>query len=203
MSEMIKYKDRSITLGTCQNLYYATYADLKNNVEHFTKLAGSLSVEGYLNEKYGFRYRFPFADEKPNIGNYTPYDRGVMVKIPRDLLKNKTMQIAHIRVFTRNDEVPGFSYGFINPCPVVKCDEVEIMDWSNLRNYLIFEITQQMQFNGQLVTVVRCPFCQNVSRFGVDDWTEINAIIQDPANGYDELTRENCARAMAGYLTKL
>ena len=39
MSEMIKYKDRSITLGTCQNLYYATYADLKNNVEHFTKLA--------------------------------------------------------------------------------------------------------------------------------------------------------------------
>ena len=59
MSEMIKYKDRSITLGTCQNLYYATYADLKNNVEHFTKISG-LSVEGYLNEKYGFRYRFPF-----------------------------------------------------------------------------------------------------------------------------------------------
>ena len=152
MSEMIKYKDRSITLGTCQNLYYATYADLKNNVEYFTKLSG-LSVEGYLNEKYGFRYRFPFADEKPNIGNYTPYDRGVMVKIPRDLLKNKTMQIAHNRVFTRNDEVPGFSYGLFNHCPTVECDEVEIMDWSNLRNYLIFEITQQMQFNGQLVTV--------------------------------------------------
>lgn len=53
MSEMIKYKDRSIILGTCQNLYYATYADLKNNAEHFTKLAGSLSVEGYLNEKTG------------------------------------------------------------------------------------------------------------------------------------------------------
>ena len=38
---------------------------------------------------------------------------------------------------------------------------------------------------------------------GVDDWTEINTIIQDPANEYDELTRENSARAMAGYLTKL
>ena len=202
MSEMIKYKDRSITLGTCQNLYYATYADLKNNVEHFTKIS-SLSVEGYLNEKYGFRYRFPFADEKPNIGNYAPFNRGFMVKISRRLLKDTAKQIFHNRVFTRNDEVPGFSYGFFNPCPVVKCDEVEIMDWSNLRNYLIFEITQQMQFNGQLVTVVRCPFCQNVSRFGVDDWTEINTIIQDPANEYDELTRENSARAMAGYLTKL
>ena len=97
MSEMIKYKDRSITLGTCQNLYYATYADLKNNVEHFTKISG-LSVEGYLNEKYGFRYRFPFADEKPNIGNYAPFNRGFMVKISRRLLKDTAKQIFHNRV---------------------------------------------------------------------------------------------------------
>ena len=73
-----------------------------------------------------------------------------------------------------------------------------------------FNKTTLLDYPGKVASTIflggcnfRCPFCQNVSRFGVDDWTEINTIIQDPANEYDELTRENSARAMAGYLTKL
>ena len=203
MSEIVKYNENTITIGSCEDLFYATYADLKNNADCLEQVSGNGSVEDYLNEKNGYRYRFPFADEKPGIAGYTLCERGFLVKIRRAQLKDPTAQIYHNRVFTRKDDVPGFSYGFYIPCPAVKCDEVEIMDWSNLRNYLIFDIVQQKQVNGHLETVVRCPFCKNISRFDVDEWTEINTIIQDPANEYDELTRENSARAMAGYLTKL
>lgn len=203
MCEMIKYKGNTIKIGTCENLYYATYADLKDNADYLEQVGGNAAVEDYLNEKYGFRYRFPFADEKPSIGCYTLYERGFLVKIPRARLKNPAIQIYHNRTFTRNENVPGFAYGFYTPCPTQQSDEIELMDWSNLRDHLIFELFQQKQVGGHLETIVRCPFCNNLSRFGVDEWTEINAIIQDPANDYTELTRENSARAMAGYLTKL
>lgn len=203
MCETIRYKGNIINIRTCESLYYATYADLKDNINYLEQVSGNAAVEDYLNEKYGFRYRFPFADEKPGIAGYTLYNRGFLVKIPRTRLKNPEAQIYHNRTFFRNENIPGFAYGVYTPCPTQQSDEVEVMDWSHLRDYLIFEIVQQKQVNGHLETVVRCPFCKNISRFGVDEWTEINAIIQDPANGYDELTRENSARAMAGYLTKL
>lgn len=203
MSEIVKYNGNTIKIGSCEDLFYATYADLKNNADCLEQVSGNGPVEDYLNEKFGFRYRFPFADEKPSIGCYTLYERGFLVKIRRAQLKDTTAQIYHNRVFTKNEAVPEFAYGFYSPCPTQRSEEIEIIDWSNLRDYLIFEIVQQKQVNGHLETVVRCPFCKNISRFGVDEWTEINTIIQDPANGYDELTRENSARAMAGYLTKL
>lgn len=90
MCEMIKYKGNKVTIGTCQSLYYATYADLKDNADDLEQVGGNAAIEDYLNEKYGYRYRFPFADEKPCIAGYTLYDRGFLVKTPRTRLKKTT-----------------------------------------------------------------------------------------------------------------
>ena len=33
MSEIVKYNGNTITIGSCEDLFYATYADLKNNAD--------------------------------------------------------------------------------------------------------------------------------------------------------------------------
>lgn len=54
MCEMIKYKGNTIKIGTCENLYYATYADLKDNADYLEPVGGNAVVEDYLNENTVF-----------------------------------------------------------------------------------------------------------------------------------------------------
>ena len=202
MGEYIKYKRQEIKLGTCESLYYTTYADLEKALENAWPEERK-EIAPYMDEKEGYLFRFPFADETPDFGGYDNCDRVFRVVIPRIFDTIKDVEYIHETIFTRKDDVPGFSYGFKSPCPASTSD-LKIFDWGcHIRENLIFEIIHQKRVNGHLETVVRCPFCGACSRLPGDHWKLIDAIIQDPVNGYDEQTRENSARAMAGYLTKL
>jgi len=62
MGEYIKLANgEDIKIGTCENLYYVTYQQLKNYITRGAKkLEGNLEPRDYLKEENGFRYRFPF-----------------------------------------------------------------------------------------------------------------------------------------------
>ena len=58
-------------VGTCENLYYVRYTDL------LTMQNLGIECSEYLDEKHGFRYRFPFPDEDSlNYQNDEYYDNG-------------------------------------------------------------------------------------------------------------------------------
>lgn len=65
MGEYIKYREKEIKIGTCENLYYVNYPKycdaLKNNF--LFKVEGNAVPEEYAKPDTGFRFRFPFPDE--------------------------------------------------------------------------------------------------------------------------------------------
>ena len=121
MGEYIKYKGQEIKLGTCESLYYTTYADLEKALENAWPEERK-EIAPYMDEKEGYLFRFPFADETPDFGGYDNCDRVFRVVIPRIFDTIKDVEYIHETIFTRKDDVPGFSYGFKSPCPASTSD---------------------------------------------------------------------------------
>lgn len=65
MAEIVTYKGQRTSLGTCENLYYATYQKYiaALNAGFLKYVPGNLSPEQYALPDSGFRFRFPFPDE--------------------------------------------------------------------------------------------------------------------------------------------
>jgi hypothetical protein len=77
MGEHIRLHGQSVKLGTCENLYYVTYDQLRRLVGAAEELPGNLPPREYLNPEHGFRYRFPFPEEDGiEAGNAEEYDKG-------------------------------------------------------------------------------------------------------------------------------
>ena len=159
---------------------------------------GNLLPKEYLNPKYKFRYRFPFPDEADGE-QHENYDRGFQIAVPRSLFKQEKIEIAHDKVFMRNDCTTGWSFGVYIPCPADKTIEFKYNDWNDIHKNLIVEIVQQRIVNNQLVTIVRCPFCKQLSRMSEEEITLMHRIIHTEENRYDDLTKQVIEVALAGY----
>jgi len=85
MGEFIRYRGTEIKLGTCEDLYYATYpkyiAALEAQVLFRSEWNGS--PEEYAKPDAGFRFRFPFPDEDHLSLGSIEYDfsRGVRIEL--------------------------------------------------------------------------------------------------------------------------
>ena len=155
----------NVKLGTCESLYYTTYDQLKN-----WQVSGK---DEFLKLDSGYRFRFPFPDEKNKIGDYDDYNRGWPIIIPKGIF---TMN--HGKKFLRTDSdlniknaVP---MGFYVDCPTT----IKAYRWSNEGNES-YEIVQQKFCTDEetgdpmLQTVFRCPYCGELARANV---TEAKAI---------------------------
>ncbi|MCO5237919.1 MAG: hypothetical protein M9904_14490 [Chitinophagaceae bacterium] len=85
MGEYVKYGEDIVKIGTCENIYYATYAKYCAALEsnRLSKVDGNLTPELYAKPDSGFRFRFPFPDEDklPFGANQKNFDRGVPIKL--------------------------------------------------------------------------------------------------------------------------
>lgn len=65
MSEIVSYKGKPFTIGTCENLYYVSYQKFVSALSSgfLGYLIGNLRPEEYALPDSGFRFRFPFPDE--------------------------------------------------------------------------------------------------------------------------------------------
>lgn len=190
MGEYLTIAGKSVKIGTCENMYYATFRQLKN-----CKAKG---INEYLNPENGYRYRFPFPDEDGRkLGDYENYDRGVLFQVPR----STGVEICHDTIFLRTDN---FSRGTNNPpavgfrVPCVQSDKfpVEKFDWDKTSERVIFEVVQQKQVDGQLWTIVRCPYCGELSRIDAKEAVAIHEYVMQ--NGTNE-QKEIIKRMLVGY----
>jgi hypothetical protein len=63
MGEYVDYLGESYKVGTCENLYYVTFQSMGEIALSALRLTGNAQPHEYMNEQYGWRYRFPFPDE--------------------------------------------------------------------------------------------------------------------------------------------
>jgi len=63
MGEYVDYRGESCKVGTCENLYYVTFESMGEIALSGLAMTGNAEPHEYLNEAYGWRYRFPFPDE--------------------------------------------------------------------------------------------------------------------------------------------
>ena len=166
MGEYINYQGREIKLGTCEDLYYTRLDQLKEARFSMSKMEGNLDVLEYLNPKNGFRYRFPFPDEDEiPIGAFTDFEKGLVIQLqPEDFSLAEFDH--HDKWHSNSPKGGGYNVNVSMPCPQSKefseCKHSPI-DWR------IVEIRQQKQIDGEIWTVIACPYCGALSRLPYED----------------------------------
>jgi hypothetical protein len=194
MGEYIRVGGEIVKLGTCEDLYYTTFEELRLAVlgGACEREPGDLAPAEYLNPANGFRYRFPFPDEDYIMsgcllpGRRLPdgfdYQRGVLVAAPMRMVS----EVAHLPDFCARLRVgcpfgnPGLAVGGLQPA---------------------VEVTQQKQVEGALWVVVRCPFCGALWRVNPDDGAALVAAIRAGHGGdrLRELIADRIAEGYGGY----
>lgn len=197
MSEIVKYNEEPIKIGTKMNLYCGTYHQLKASLSGLQHVSGNLEPKEYLNPLYRFLYRFPFADEQPDL-DCKEFDKRFFVTIPRALLTSD-ITLMHGQMPLFNRKVKRFEFSLNVTCPASPECEYHHHAVQQIADYLLFELGQQTIVNNRLATVGYCPFCEKASVFTFDEINEMNAVVQNNTSYFDTLTRENMQNAFDGY----
>ena len=179
MGEYIKHILKGeLKLGTCEDLYYTTIQQFKNELPFFKKMNGNDDPENYL-QPNTYRFRFPFPDEdKIEIGGFQDYQRGILFQVP----VSDQIAIAHSNMFIEINSRTAKptnemrkAFNAICPQDPEKEQINKYFAWSNL-NILFFEIVQQKivqdEHTGgkiEIQTVVRCPYCGSVCRLSLNE----------------------------------
>ncbi len=190
MGEYAKINGNEVKLGTCENLYYTTFQQLKPYCE-----SGEVD-EIYIKGK--FRFRFSFPDEKIEIGNHEDFDRGVLFKVP----KSYKIEISHQMQFHRVNNKAG-DLGFYLPCIQESAFPVKKFDWDETSLFTIFEITQQkpVYINGtfELQSVVRCPYCGSMAHLSEEEIQELMKFANEMPKATNDFQKQLIEIAMQGY----
>jgi hypothetical protein len=201
MGEYIQLADGEVVkVGTCEDCYYATLDQLRAAVaDGARKVPGNLPPADYLDPAGGWRYRFPFPDETGvRIGYHKIYDRGVTVEVPPELLttgEHGTRWLYMATVASPGPERDRFACNVEVGCPL-NPDPAHRPQTSPVRPAL--QVVQQKQVDGQLQTVVRCPYCGALWRLS---GAEAAALVADLRTRYadDKLVLSIAETITRGY----
>ena len=211
MGECVKYKGDYVKIGTCESLYYTTYKQMDElNKKGLLKEAdGNLRPDSYLKVNSGFRFRFPFPDEKDiQFGMYDDYDRGVIIKVPKHL----GVGMFHDRLFIRTDEISRVkkgapAIGIEIPCVLSDDNKTKLFDWDRTTELTVFEVIQQKYVtsedeNNEFQIVIRCPYCGAMSRISYEEMVSIAKWVFTHRLHYDHLRKQIILTALRGYKPK-
>lgn len=181
---MGEYLSDGTKIGTCEDLYYTTFTQLLNCDDPLK--------QEYLGE-HGYRYRFPFPDEKSiKIGYHDNFDRKVPIMVT-DLLNHVFSDVEHRCMFIRLDGITKLQYSKIGanlPCPYGDGAPSLYRFFSETREYCI---VQQKQVDGRLWLVMECPICGSRFRLPPEDGMLIAQSILE----------NECAKEKSGEFTRM
>lgn len=198
MGEYVKSGNDVVNIGTLENIYYATYEDMKTRMPHLSLVPGNLNPRDYLKPDNGYRFRFPFFGERGYIGNYDKPERGFLIKIPRNLIPECGDWLYHDKYI--NYVAEPLRFNSFHLCPAEPARDYQVASYDNIDDYFIFEIVQQKVVGQELQTIVRCPFCKAKTRLLKELIELIADVILDHGNTWaDEETKENIRIALRGY----
>lgn len=205
MGEYINYRGQEIKLGVCEDLYYTRLDQLKEARYQMEKMGGNLEASEYLDPKLGWRYRFPFPEEDNiQIGDFEDYDKGLVIQLQPDdygiiegMEHNETWHSCQ-------PKGGGYNVNVATPCPQSpefgKETKHSLIDWR------IVEITQQKQVDGEVWTVIDCPYCIGKARLPKEDASKLVHSIEggyincrDATDSNKEYYQKVIDRIMVGY----
>lgn len=184
MGEYIQFAGQHVKLGTCQDLYYASFDAVRRMVnggaEH---VPGNCQPAEYLNERLNWRYRFPWPDEPAGMGDN--YERVLPVPVPAWLARPLGKDWDHytVRWYLEPAGVPGVSLG-------ADCPQASAPAW--------VEVYLQKQIEGRLWLVVRCPYCHALARLPEEEALQLTAHARRELAD-DAFVMAVCDRIEAGY----
>lgn len=170
-------------IGTCEELYYIRYDELMRlkNQGVVNRSVGNLSVEEYLDEKHAWRYRFPFPNEDRQFDemgleacgkrNYTD---AIVLPSPVGLIECEHKTICK---GIQPVNLSGYNVNVFLPCPM-DGNKAKAVSMSP-RTYDIWQIVAERCIDGKPVTVMRCGYCGNTFRLGVDEAKRIRSFISE------------------------
>lgn len=171
MGEYIKINNEQVKLGTCEDLYYTRYSQLKNIVSMAGFCGGNAQPEEYLNPKNGFRYRFPFPEEdNKQIGDYEDYDKGIIFTVDSDF------ETEHKNICVSTSVNGSYNINHNIKCPNSKNWE-QSCSAKHASPYLL---KQQKQVDGHLWIVCECGYCHNKFRLDKEGaWQVIKFFVKN------------------------
>ena len=191
MGEYVKLNNKIIKLGTCEDLYYARFDQIKDNLTMMTKVDGNDEPAGYLDPKNGYRYRFPFPDEDGRkLGEYEKHERGLLVGVSYEVFAG----VEHNKICRSTDCQSGYNVNHYLTCPA---DPAFVQTCSPRTSRAPVEIVQQKQVDGELWTVCRCGWCRTLFRLPKEQARKLCDCILEQYK--DEYWQEVVQRIMAGY----
>lgn len=176
MGEYIDYKGQNTKLGTCEDLYYARLDQLK-----------AAGVDQYINPDYGFRYRFPFPEEDNlDIGEFDKFNKSHVIKLA--FADYALVDIDHRTISHACNANGSYNVNVMIPCPQSKefawtftqmpDNTVKRLRHSPL-DWRIVGICQQKQVDGEVWTVIECPYCGAKVRICRDEAEKLCHSIQE------------------------
>ena len=191
MGEHVKLRGETVKLGTCEDLYYTRFEQLKAMVSECQEMPGNMPPEEYLNPAHGWRYRFPFPDEDDvGIGEYQDYDKAVTISVPLDAPIALDAE-SHRSVYRSIGVGEGYGYN-VNariPCPASK-KMPELWCNGNVVDYFPLQIIQQKPLpSGVVAVVLRCGWCK--AGFRLEELDEVTYLV--------DLLRKRCPPQDANY----
>ena len=114
MGEYVKFQNKIIKLGTCEDLYYGRFQQIKDNLALMQQVDGNDKPEQYLNPENGYRYRFPFPDEDGRkLGEYEKHERGLLIGVSYEVLTG----VEHNKICKSTDCQGGYNVNHYIICP--------------------------------------------------------------------------------------
>lgn len=84
MGEYIIHNENTVQIGFYEDPYFASYQALKREKANISRAPGCPSLDHYLDEKNGYRYRFPFPwEDDVEIGAHMYSDYGYAIEVHR------------------------------------------------------------------------------------------------------------------------
>lgn len=177
-------------LGTCEELFYVRYADLVRWVGEgrAQRVPGNLEPAAYLDEKHGFRFRFPFPDEDGAAWAALDYDRGFPLDAPAVVFAEMEHNNPPLRrvAYSVGDGLERGEGACTQEDAATRGGRVELV--------------AQRLIDGLLWAVVRCPGCGAKWRLTPE---RAQALAAAHRAAGDATTREVVRRMLAGYGAEL
>lgn len=174
MGEYIDCKYGYIKLGTCEDLYYSRYDDVKSLPE----------AHAYIGN--GFRYRFPFPEEDgTRPGSYEPYNKGYLIGIYPSLAPKLAELIRsdewdHQEICHSCSYNGAYNVNVFHACPLSRTPPARM---SQNGASLAVVLEQQKLIDGELWIVVACPYCGAKVRLEKEYAEEVAACLMNDKQG--------------------
>lgn len=183
MGEYVNYKNQPVKIGTCENLYYASYEKYVSILQFLKQEENNLPPEDYCKDNSGFRFRFPFPDEDcTQFGNVENYNRGYQFSVPEELAHS----IEHREMSVSVNCEGRCNINIQIPCPAG--DNLKLKH-SRIEFYPML-LKQQKLIDGELQAVFECGYCGAKFRVDLEEAEKYSAFIES-----EEIKK----RIMAGY----